>query len=134
MTTEAEWLKEWFSRKSDVSDYSDEDWYACDFFIEGLVDSLEVIELVSAIEEHFSLQFNEGHFQDRRFTTIGGLCEIIREIQVASAPQDEASGRRKIRGVPFPFRGGYGRLRSSFPDPCRRAGKQKSRCWHLKRF
>ncbi len=90
MTTEAEWLKEWFSRKSDVSDYSDEDWYACDFFIEGLVDSLEVIELVSAVEEYFSLQFNEGHFQDRRFTTIGGLCEIIREIQVASAPQDEA--------------------------------------------
>jgi D-alanine--poly(phosphoribitol) ligase subunit 2 len=81
MTAKAEWLREWFSRKSDVSRYSDEDWHACDFFIEGLVDSLEVIELVAAVEGHFGLQFNEDHFQDRRFTTIGGLCEIIREIQ-----------------------------------------------------
>ena len=45
----------------------------------GLIDSLGVILLIEDIETHFEIRFDEIDFQDRRFPTINGLSEIIKE-------------------------------------------------------
>jgi acyl carrier protein len=59
-----------------------------DFFAAGLIDSFGVIELLSAVEEHFAIHFSDLHFQDRRFPFVGGLADIIREIR-----EQEGHGR-----------------------------------------
>jgi len=71
------WLKNYFSQHtvlpSNIEDLN--------YFEAGIIDSLGVIELIEAIESHFQIQFNETHFQERRFSNIRGLAEIIHEIQ-----------------------------------------------------
>ena len=49
-----------------------------DNFIEsGVVDSFGVIILVEEIEKEYGFRFEDKDFQDRRFSTINGLAEII---------------------------------------------------------
>jgi acyl carrier protein len=40
-----------------------------------------VIELITEIEDHFRIRFSEAHFQERRFSTIGGLGALIGELR-----------------------------------------------------
>lgn len=51
------------------------------YFEAGWIDSLGIIELVTDLEVHFGLRFEERHFQDRRFATINGLALIVRELR-----------------------------------------------------
>lgn len=77
MTKEIEkWLLEWFKNKG-VSFDSKLDYSNLNYFEVGWIDSLGVIELICAIEEYYGINFTEQHFQDRRFSTVGGLSEII---------------------------------------------------------
>lgn len=73
------WLRAWFSERGDIGDYQNQDNY----FEAGLIDSFGVMELIGAMEEKFSVDFTEAHFQDRRFATVQGLAEILEEIQRA---------------------------------------------------
>jgi acyl carrier protein len=70
------WLCDWFvSRrkfKGDAAALLD-----INYFDAGLLTSLEVIEFVSEIEDHFGVQFSEQDFQDPRFGTVSGLAELI---------------------------------------------------------
>ena len=50
------------------------------YFEAGLIDSLGVIELITEVEGHWEIRFNEKHFQDRRFPTIKGLSDLIAEL------------------------------------------------------
>jgi acyl carrier protein len=40
---------------------------------------MEVVEFVTEIEEHFTVQFSDRDLQDSRFVTIAGLAELILE-------------------------------------------------------
>ena len=66
---ERDWLDAWFTErnKTEVSE---------DLFEN--IDSFGVIEMILDIEKHFSIRFTELDFQDRKFSTIEGLSEIIR--------------------------------------------------------
>ncbi|MEQ8822823.1 MAG: phosphopantetheine-binding protein [Filomicrobium sp.] len=72
---EEDWLLAWFSERADDITLHAEDNY----FDKGVIDSFGAIELIEAIETHFTIQLTEHDFQDRRFTTINGLAAIIRE-------------------------------------------------------
>lgn len=72
-----DWLKNYFSPISPLPSDIDE----MNFFQAGLIDSLGIIELIEAIESEFKIQFTELNFQERRFSTIKGLAEIIHEIK-----------------------------------------------------
>jgi len=78
-TAEMQWLVRWFESNTEfvAEPAVDPD---LNYFERGLVDSMEVIELIEAIETHFDIRFNEDHFQDRRFSTIGGLAAIVTEL------------------------------------------------------
>lgn len=73
-----EWLKDYFSKDSELP----EDAGSINYFEAGLIDSFGIILLVEAIEQEFGIQFTDTHFQDRRFSTINGLAEIINEIKM----------------------------------------------------
>jgi acyl carrier protein len=40
---------------------------------------MEVVELVTEIEQHFDMQFSDRDLQDARFVTIDGLADLIVE-------------------------------------------------------
>lgn len=70
-----EWLIIWFSQKSEIPLRVEDKNY----FEIGLIDSLGVMELIEDIEKEFRIRFTEENFQDRRFSIIAGLSEIIAE-------------------------------------------------------
>lgn len=71
------WLQEWFRRKGPVPAPE------ADFFAAGLLDSLGAVELVAAVEKEFSVKFEQTHFQQARFSTLGGLAELLAELSAA---------------------------------------------------
>jgi acyl carrier protein len=74
------WLKQWFINQSNLSDFPDNSENR-NYFEMGLIDSFNVIELIESIETEFQIKFDQNHFQDRRFSTIKGLAEIMNEIK-----------------------------------------------------
>jgi D-alanine--poly(phosphoribitol) ligase subunit 2 len=74
------WVTKWFEKRGGIPGNSLEEKLAVNYFNSGLIDSLGVIEMITEMEKHFRIRFTEMHFQDRRFSTIGGLGEIIRNL------------------------------------------------------
>jgi acyl carrier protein len=75
------WLLAWFEEKGVVDGHIFAGKMNVNYFDAGLIDSFGVIELIQDIEGHFNIRFDEGHFQDRRFSFIGGLWELIEELK-----------------------------------------------------
>lgn len=61
-----------------------------DYLQSGLLTSLEIVELVAALEDRFRFQFSEADMQDPRFSTIGGLAELVLAAQNLQAKTSAA--------------------------------------------
>jgi acyl carrier protein len=81
MNEEEKFLLEWFETRTPFPVENDEEKARLNYFDAGLVKSLDIINLILEIEARFEIQFNELHFQDRRFVTINGLAKIIQELR-----------------------------------------------------
>jgi D-alanine--poly(phosphoribitol) ligase subunit 2 len=79
VSAETQWLARWFAARAARPDAGLD--FELSYFDAGWIDSLGVIDLVAQVETEFDIQFEERHFQDRRFSTIAGLAAIIREIR-----------------------------------------------------
>jgi len=79
MTSTEAWLKNFFAERAPLPP----DVETVNYFEAGLIESFGVIELIEAVERHFSVTFEPGHFEQRRFATIRGLAEIIEELRHA---------------------------------------------------
>ena len=75
MTNHNEWLYEWFAKRSPKTNLEPNE----NFFQQGAIDSLGIIELIEDMEVNFKIRFNSNDFQDRRFSSVNGLTEIISE-------------------------------------------------------
>ncbi len=71
------WLKDYFSANAVLPD----DVENINYFEAGLINSMGIIELIEAIESQFEIKFNAMHFQERRFSTVRGLAEIIDKLK-----------------------------------------------------
>jgi len=80
MKNEKQWLVEWFRARGPLPE-STEEAARTYYFEKGLIDSMDIVDLVTEVEKEFEVRFSEQHFQDRRFATIGGLAEIIAELR-----------------------------------------------------
>jgi len=69
-----------FRKKGKITESDKRDYRHLNYFEAGLIDSLEIIELIVEIEGEYGIRFSQENFQDRRFSTIGGLEEIILEL------------------------------------------------------
>ena len=76
------WLKQWFSQAEGNSNKG-EIKGDTNYFEQGLIDSFGLIELIVAIEKEFGVKLLEQHFQDKRFSTLNGLVQIIQELKTA---------------------------------------------------
>ncbi|MDX6769810.1 MAG: acyl carrier protein [Elusimicrobiota bacterium] len=76
----------WFEARGTVPGATLSEKLATDYFAAGLLDSLGVVELVAHLEQTYGVRFEDRHFQQRRFSTIGGLAEIVAELKTAPAP------------------------------------------------
>jgi acyl carrier protein len=73
------WLVDWFrGRNETLVSTPIEQIVTADYFESQFVDSFGVIQLIEDVEQRFKLRFDERDFQDRRFSTVVGLAEIIR--------------------------------------------------------
>ncbi|MBP7828520.1 MAG: acyl carrier protein [Kiritimatiellae bacterium] len=69
------WLKNWLQARGrgEPGALGSND----DFVALGVLDSFGTVELISATEEHYGIEFEPGDFQDKAFTTIAGFCGAI---------------------------------------------------------
>ena len=79
-----DWVREWFKANSSVP-WEDGFW-ASNYFEVGIIDSLSVINLIEALESHFAIRLPPEVFQDRRFSQMPGLAEIITELTSRRVP------------------------------------------------
>ncbi|MBV7298630.1 acyl carrier protein [Enterovibrio paralichthyis] len=68
---------EWFETQSGQKNIDTKSNY----FEQGLIDSFDVIMLMDFCESEMSVTFSEVQFEDRRFSTIDGLVDIIQELK-----------------------------------------------------
>jgi acyl carrier protein len=85
------WIVDWFSSRGKLR-CSPQEAVAIDYLQSGLLTSLEIVEFVAEGEEHFGIQFSEADMQDPRFSTIGGIAELV----VASMDQNAVDQPGKL--------------------------------------
>ncbi|MBB1485636.1 acyl carrier protein [Oceanospirillum sediminis] len=68
-----DWLKNKVNPEDKLIDLN------ANYFDQGLIDSFDIIMLIEDVEEEFGITLDEENFQDRRFSCISGLAEIINE-------------------------------------------------------
>lgn len=76
-----QWLIDWFVARGKIDKQIDTEKKKSDtdYFAAGWLTSMEVVEFVMEIEQHFGMQFSDRDLQDPRFVTISGLSELILE-------------------------------------------------------
>ena len=72
-----DWLSTWFVKNTNISEGEIVECSSKSYFELGLIDSLKFISFIPDLEGHFDIQFSNDEFQDRNFSTINGLVDII---------------------------------------------------------
>lgn len=76
-----DWLTSWFVARAKIGRQAAQAAASAlrstDFFDAGWLTSMEVVEFVTEIEQHFAMQFSDRDLRDSRFMTINGLAELI---------------------------------------------------------
>lgn len=80
VTATQKWLMDWFREQSpDAAAMPDLEMLSSDYFERGFIDSFGVISLIEDVEAKFGIKFSEEAFQDRRFSVIASLGDLIDE-------------------------------------------------------
>ena len=74
------WLLEWFKKQESPATVELEPGADANYFEAEWIDSFGVLELIAEVESKYGIEFGPDHFQDRRFSTVDGLTEIIGEL------------------------------------------------------
>lgn len=73
------WMLHFIARHHDISSIDVGYLLECNLFEEGFIDSMGIMNMVMEAEEEFNFSFTAEDFQDRRFSSILGMKEIISE-------------------------------------------------------
>jgi acyl carrier protein len=88
-----QWLAAWFASKGRRTTQQNVSSSAnIDYFEAGWLTSMEIVEFVTEIEQHFGMQFSEDDLQDPRFVTIAGLAELVLERSTQNAESNFLTG------------------------------------------
>ena len=72
-----QWLIAWFEKNTDFTDDIIQEKVKTSFILEGWIDSLTLVLLITEIEDHFKIKFSGDEFHSDSFSTISGLTQII---------------------------------------------------------
>ena len=73
------WIQNWFKSRTKIGKEQTTSSVDVDYLDAGWLTSMEVVELITEIEQQFGMQFSDDDMQDPRFVTISGLSELILE-------------------------------------------------------
>ena len=73
------WIIKWFLNQTDADEEDMLTNLEKDYFRAGWIDSFKFISFISDIEEKFNIVFTNDEFQNREFSRINGLSQIIKE-------------------------------------------------------
>ena len=73
------WILNWFTSRAKIGKEQTTSALDVDYLEAGWLSSMEVVELITEIEQQFGMQFTDDDMQDPRFVTIVGLSELILE-------------------------------------------------------
>lgn len=76
-----EWMIRFLSKKNTLDGIAHDELITCNLFERGLIDSMGVMTLVMELESEFEIMFTPDDFQDRRFSSVQGLFELMAEKQ-----------------------------------------------------
>lgn len=72
-----EWVINWFEKKAKKSRDEILENLNAGYLEEAYIDSMEFIELIGEVEDHFGIQFSDDDFLDEKILTISGLINKI---------------------------------------------------------
>ena len=70
-----------FSQKDLPSFPSQRELLKYDYIKSGLLDSVQVIDLIGFLEDTFTIRLTDDDLQSERFRTIGGVIEIVKKLK-----------------------------------------------------
>nr|WP_321496423.1 phosphopantetheine-binding protein [uncultured Methanolobus sp.] len=73
------WIIQWFEDNTDMEYAEIESQTDVNFLDKAWIDSFKFISFIDDIENEFNIRFSNDQFQDRRFSTVEGLIEIIED-------------------------------------------------------
>ena len=68
---------EFFKSKGSLSGHSKTDYLDCNYLEAGLIDSMQLVEMIVLFENEFKIKFTSKDLQSLEFRNIGGLINII---------------------------------------------------------
>lgn len=74
------WLINWFMENTGADETELNNSIEENYFLKGFIDSFQFIELISDIEDEYGIEFDNSQFEDRSFSSIRGLSQIISQI------------------------------------------------------
>ena len=72
-----QWLIAWFEKNTDFTDDIIQEKVKTSFILEGWIDSLTLVLLITEIEDHFKIKFSGDEFHSDSLSTISCLTQII---------------------------------------------------------
>ena len=72
-----QWLTAWFEKNTDFNYDIIKQKVITSIILEGWVDSLKFVLLITEIEDHFKIKFSSDEFHSDAFSTISGLTQLI---------------------------------------------------------
>jgi acyl carrier protein len=76
-TEVSDWLINWFQTNTTATQQELQDSPQVNYFEKRWIDSLKFVVFIMDIENHFNISFSNDEFQNREFSTIDGLKNII---------------------------------------------------------
>ena len=74
-----EWITSWFRNRGKLGKVTADELLHRNYLETGMLTSMEIVELITEIENEFGIQFSESDLQDPRLVTVFGLSELIAE-------------------------------------------------------
>lgn len=74
-----EWVINWFLINSNATQNNIKNNLNENYLETGWIDSLQFVSFISDIENEFKIRFDNDEFQNKEFSNISGLSELIKE-------------------------------------------------------
>lgn len=73
-------ILEFFKSKGSIPGNSKAEYLNCKYLEVGLVDSMQLVEMIVLFEDEFKIKFTTEDLQSNEFRTISGLINIINKL------------------------------------------------------
>ena len=70
-----------FDSKGNLSEKSESEIINANYLEMGLIDSMELVEMIVLFEDKFKIKFSTEELQSDEFRTIGGLIKTVTRLQ-----------------------------------------------------